>query len=250
MKPSATELRTPATTLKLAEEEVRRANSKETLAQSSERLRAALADEGLNRDERARGFTNLAFAYRRAENWTAAERAATAAVKLAEKASNQRAIAGAKLELGTLMLLAFEDHESVAEPDPLSVAITNLDAAAQLYQSLDSIDFYACLLAIGRVLEITKDDPRGLYARITKDLVAEKWVTASRQWPEVAKRVDYLRGRAFFELGSAELDRGNTALAADRFEAAQTLLTASQEPDVPSIIERIHELRARGANKR
>jgi hypothetical protein len=85
------------------------------------------------------------------------------------------------------MLLAFEERRPTEETDPLSLAMRSLDEAARLYESLDSVDFYACLLAIGRALAAAEEDPRGLYARVTRDLVEEKWVMAARGAPEVAK---------------------------------------------------------------
>ena len=138
--------------------------------------RAALASAELNAEERVRACVVLSSALRRQGSWHDAEEAANAAVELAEELSDPRLRASSKLELGTLMLLAFEEERSLREADPLAAAMSNLDAAAHLYQSLGSIELYACLLAIGRALSICDDDPRGIYARITRDLVGPEWV--------------------------------------------------------------------------
>jgi hypothetical protein len=242
MKPPTEPKPDAATALRHAEKAADAARSPEDFTNAIVRLQGALADQNLHLVDRVRGLAHLASAYRRSENWAEAERAATSAVEFAEKAKDPGAKARAKLEFGTVMVLAVDEDHAVENADPLGAALASLDEAAQLYQSLDSVDFYASLLAIARALEITEQDSRGVYARITRELVQEKWVAAGRESPELARQVDYLRGRAFFGLGSAELARGDRAIAADRLEAARELLTASRAADVSSIIERIDEL--------
>jgi len=221
-----------------------RAAAEGQYAEAVELLRAALADAALQPGERVVGLSSLASALRLDRRWMEAEQVARDAVALATALSEPRALARAKLEHGTLLLTAFEAAAPVREEIPLEAALESLDGAAEIYESLGSIDFYPCLLAIGRILSISEEDPSALYARITTDLVEERWERACRESGELARHVDYLRGRAFFELGSAQADSGNVGDAAEHLEAARGLLAASQAPEAAAVLERIDELLA------
>jgi len=242
MSPPSVAKQDAAAALRRAEQAAVAAHSPAELSRAIEPLLAALADERLGLDDRVGGLATLAGAYRRRGSWPEAERAATRAMALADTTKDPRTKARAKLEFGTTMLLAVEEHHPVETPDPALAALTTLDAAAKLYESQGSVDFYATLLAIARALELAGDDTRQMYARITRELVQEKWIAAARASPELARHVDYLRGRAFFGLGSAELARKNRAHAVEHFDAARELLTASQAYDVASFVERMDEL--------
>ncbi|HVY32093.1 MAG TPA: hypothetical protein VHB79_36405 [Polyangiaceae bacterium] len=208
---------------------------------SLERLRTQFGDPKASLDDRVRYLTEVANLCCRAASWREGEQVARAAVGLAEYSGDSAMKALASLRLGTLMIQAFEHGYGGDEEDSLSAALAHLDGAAEIYESIGSLDFYPCLLAIARTLEICEDDPRGVYARITADLTGEKWEQASRQSPDLARHVDYLRGRAFLGLGEAELVAGNHTLAAERLSAARELLQASQAPDLAELLARIDE---------
>lgn len=215
------------------------AGARGELASAVELYRAALKSSELSVDDRVRGLASLASVLRRSGEWRDAERAASAALELSDDASDPSLQALAKLELGTVMVLAFEAEAELEESDPLSIAMGHLDDAAKLFESLDRIDFYACLLAIARALSLCGEDARGIFARITSDLVAPKWDAASRASAATAQRVNYLRGRAFLELGAAELD---AVQARELLEAARQLLSAAATPDLGELSRRIDEL--------
>jgi hypothetical protein len=171
-----------------------------------------------------------------------AEQVARNAVALGTELSDPGALARAKLEHGTLLLAAFDVATPVREAVPLEAALQSLDGAAEIYESLGSIDFYSCLLAIGRILSLHDEDPRPVYARIITDLADERWERACRESGELARHVDYLRGRAFYELGAAHTSFGDVGDAAEHLETARVLLTASEAPEAAAILERIDEL--------
>jgi hypothetical protein len=203
-----------------------------------------LADAALDPIDKVLGLASLASALRFDERWKEAEQVAEEAVALASELSEPCALARAKLEHGTLLVLAFEAEAPLAEAEPLEVALQSLDQAAEIYESLGRIDFYPCLLTIGRLLSLSGEDPRPVYDRIITDLAEDPWQAASRESPELARHVDYLRGRAFFELGAAQGDAATTDDAAEHLQTARQLLAASQAPDTPAILARIEELLA------
>lgn len=213
-------------------------------AEAVELLRAALADAALDPPDRVFCLSSLASALRLGGRWMEAEQVARNAVALGTALSNPDALARAKLEHGTLLLTAFDAAAPLREAVPLEAALQSLDGAAEIYESLDSVDFYPCLLAIGRVLSLCDEDPSPVYSRIITDLAEERWERACRESGELARRVDYLRGRAFFELGAARVSFGDVGEAAEHLEAARVLLTASEAPEAAAILERIDELLA------
>ena len=136
--------------------------------------------------------------------------------------ADRSALANARLDLGTVLLQNIEESEETSQ-QRFELGVEATQAATRALEGLGTIRFYSALFILARYLELGKTDPRGIYARITRDL-ANLPLQLEDDDPQVR---DFMRGRAFLELARLEEDLGNTERSAEWFEAGRELIDAS-----------------------
>jgi hypothetical protein len=135
---------------------------------------------------------------------------------------DRSALANARLDLGTRFLQSIEESEETS-PQRFQLGVQATQAATQALESLGTIRFYSALFILARYIELGESDPRGIYARITRDL-ANLPLEFDDDDPQLR---DFMRGRAYLELARLEDDLGNAERSAEWLEAGRELIEAS-----------------------
>jgi hypothetical protein len=191
---------------------------------------AALTEASLPADERAHVMSHLASTYRRADRWDEAQSCAYGAVAAAREAGGARAEAHAQLVLGTILLSMFDQGVSAPMSDDLfTPAMDALDRAAVLYEELDLIDFYTCLLTIAEAFRLVEESETAspILSRVVRELGDPRWASP----PAIGRHADHLRARALGALARIAHADGTDDKAREWLESAVALLLANGAGD-------------------
>jgi tetratricopeptide (TPR) repeat protein len=192
--------------------------------------------------ERATTLPFLCGAYEKAGRLDEALRVGRLAVEASESVGDETVVAHAKLSLGSALFARFfRDGRSDPDWSVFKEAMSACDEASQIYEQAGKIDYASALLIMAeayRTVDIL-DGAGALWTRVVRELSEEPWLPAESE--VVGRHIDYLRGRAWMELGYVALQCIDQHEARRRFDIAVDLLQSGEPQIFKADLEQIAE---------